>query len=80
MMINVKYVIMFMQLEILLEVIRTKTAFREVAVEALYPNPFRRFLDGLDDPRLRLLHYLSVIARKKREIEDEEKAAEAPSR
>ncbi|MDD5557712.1 MAG: glycosyltransferase family 2 protein [bacterium] len=58
-------------LEILLEIVRLGARFREVPVEAVYPHPGRRFLDGLDDPRRRLLHYLGVIARKRNEIERE---------
>ncbi len=68
-------------LEILMELIRMKTPFREIPIDALYPNPYRQFLDGLDDPRLRLLHYLGVIARKRQEIEGEEKTPQtAPER
>ena len=52
-------------LEILIELVRTKTPFREIPVEAIYVNPQRAFLDGLDDPRRRLLYYLDVISRKR---------------
>ena len=65
-----------MGLEILMEIVRLGVPFSELPVEALYPDACRSFLDGLDDPRLRLLHYLSVIERKKREMEREEKVAQ----
>ena len=52
-------------IEILLEVIRTKAFFKEIPVEVIYNNHSRKFLDGLDDPRRRLLHYLEVIACKR---------------
>lgn len=60
-------------LEIVLELIRTKTAFKEIPVEVIYIDPLRRFLDGLNNPRKRLLYYLEIILRKKKEIESEEK-------
>jgi dolichol-phosphate mannosyltransferase len=53
-------------LEILLEMIRTETPFVEIPVEAIYVDHQREFLDGLDDPRLRLLYYLGVIGRKRK--------------
>ena len=52
-------------LEILVELVRTATPFTEIPVEAIYVNPQRGFLDGLDDPRRRLLYYLDVISRKR---------------
>ena len=55
-------------IEILLEVIRTKAHFKEIPVEVIYNNDSRTFLDGLDDPRRRLLHYLEVIAWKRRKL------------
>jgi glycosyltransferase involved in cell wall biosynthesis len=60
-------------LEILLEIIRTKTYFREIPVEAIYFKDIRKFLDGLDNSRRRLLYYLEVIAREKKELSNEEK-------
>lgn len=60
-------------LEVLLELIRTCSTFKEIPVEAIYFNPQRKFGQGLDDPKKRLLYYLEVIARKKREIENEKK-------
>jgi dolichol-phosphate mannosyltransferase len=53
-------------LEVLLEMIRTRASFKEIPVGAVYPHPGRSFLDGLDDPRRRLLYYLDVISRKKK--------------
>lgn len=69
-------------LEIILELIRTKTFFKDIPVEIIYYDPSRKFLDGLDDPKKRLLYYLEVISRKKKEIEDEEKifSSKSPSR
>lgn len=64
-------------LEILMELIRMKIQFREIPIEALYPNPYRKFLDDLDDPGRRLLHYLSVIDRKRKEIKNEKEAPQA---
>jgi dolichol-phosphate mannosyltransferase len=58
-------------LEILLEIFRRNISFLEIPVEAIYFKELRRFLDGLDDPHRRLLYYLEVISRKKREMEDE---------
>lgn len=60
-------------LEILLEIVRTKTSFKEIPIEVIYFNYQRKFLDGLDEPQQRLLYYLEVIARKKKDIENEEK-------
>lgn len=62
-----------LSLEIILEIIRTKTPFREIPIEAIYLDHSRNFLDGLDQPRPRLLYYLEVIARKRRSMTDEEK-------
>lgn len=59
-------------IEILLELIKVKANFREVAIETIYFKDIRKFLDGLDDPRRRLFHYLEVISRKKRELINEE--------
>ena len=56
-------------LEILLEMKRTKTPFVEIPVETIYVDHRREFLDGLDDPRLRLLYYLGVMDRKRKEID-----------
>lgn len=54
-------------LEILMEIVRTGASFREIPVEAVYLQRQREFLNGLDDPRRRLLYYLEVVARKSRE-------------
>jgi len=50
-------------LEILVELIRTRASFKEIPVEAVYLHPERRFLDGLDDPRRRLLYYVAILKR-----------------
>lgn len=55
-------------LEIILEVIRLRSSFKEIAVELIYRDPARRFLDGLDDPRRRLLYYLDIIRKKRRQM------------
>jgi len=60
-----------LSLEILLEIIRTETSFKELFVEAIYFKDVGKFLDGLDDPRRRLLYYLEVISRKKKQIINE---------
>jgi dolichol-phosphate mannosyltransferase len=58
-------------LEIILEIIRLKPTFKEIAVELIYNNPERKFLDGLDNPKKRLLYYLDIIEKKKKEMEYE---------
>ncbi len=58
-------------LEILLEIVRTKTSFKEIPIEVIYFNCQRKFLDGLAHPKQRLLYYLEVITRKKKDIENE---------
>ena len=63
-----------LSLEIIMEIIRTKTEFLEAPIEAIYLDYSRNFLDGLDRPRPRLLYYLEVIARKTRRMTDEEKS------
>ncbi|UCC94551.1 MAG: glycosyltransferase family 2 protein [Candidatus Omnitrophota bacterium] len=60
-------------LDILLEMIRMDTSFREISVEAIYFKDVRKFLDGLDNPTTRLLYYLEVISRKRKEMVNEEK-------
>ena len=60
-------------LEILMEMIRNDTPFKEIYIEAVYVNPEKTFLDGLDDSKIRLLYYLNVISQKKRMIEYEKK-------
>ena len=62
-----------LSLEILLEIIRTKISFKEIPIEAIYFNPKRKFLDGLDEPYKRLLYYLEIVSRKRRDIENEKK-------
>ena len=57
--------------EILLEILRTQTSFGEVPIEAIYFKDGRQFLDDLDDPRKRLLHYLRVISEKRKELANE---------
>lgn len=66
-------------LEILLEIIKTGTRFTEIPVEAIYLNPNRTFLDGLDDPKKRLLYYLEIISRKLRTYNEEEIFSRKPS-
>ncbi len=58
-------------LEIILEIIRTKTSFRDIPIEIIYNNHLRKFFDDLDDPRKRLLYYLDIIYSKKKELEDD---------
>lgn len=58
-------------LEIILEIIRTKTPFKEIPVKAVYNNHLRKFLDGLEDPRKRLLYYLDIISEKRVEMLEE---------
>jgi len=60
-------------LEVLLEIIRTQSVFKEVPIEAIYFDSSRKFLDGLDSPAKRLLYYLEIISRKRKEIEREKK-------
>lgn len=60
-------------IEILLEIIRSGAAFLEIPVEAIYFKDIRKFLDGLNDPRKRLLYYLEVISKKKKELTNEKK-------
>ena len=52
-------------LEIILEIIRTGTPFKEIPIKVIYNNHLRKFLDGLDDPRARLLYYLEVLSAKR---------------
>lgn len=56
-------------LETVMELIKQEVQFSEIPIEVIYVNPNRVFLDGLDDPRQRLLYYLEVISRKKKEID-----------
>ena len=60
-----------LSVEILLEILRTHGSFQEIPVETIYVNPQRKFLDGLDEPRKRLLYYLEIIARERRKIQSE---------
>ncbi len=55
-------------IEIILELIRTKAPFKEIPVEAVYFDPSRVFLDGLNNPKERLFYYLEIIARKNKEM------------
>lgn len=56
-------------LEIVLEIIRTKTPFKEIPIKIVYNNHLKKFLDGLDDPRKRLLYYLDILSDKKKDME-----------
>jgi len=56
-------------LEVLLEIIRTNTAFQEIPVEVIYLDDTREFLDGLDDPNRRLIYYLDVMSWKLKKME-----------
>jgi len=55
-------------LEILFEIVRQKVNYVEIPIEAIYHDMNRKFLDGLDNPRNRLLYYLNIIQRKLEEI------------
>jgi dolichol-phosphate mannosyltransferase len=66
-------------LEVILEVIRTKAAFSEIPIEVIYLDYSRMFLDGLDSPERRLLHYLEVISRKRGEIYEGKKILSSKS-
>lgn len=65
---NLNHISYGLGLEIILEIIRTKTSFREIPIKAVYNNHLRKFLDGLEDPRTRLLYYLGILSDKKMEI------------
>ena len=52
-------------LEIILEIIRTGVSFKEIPIKAIYNNHLRKFLDGLDDPKTRLLYYLEILSAKR---------------
>lgn len=69
-------------LEILLEIVRTNAVWKEIPVEAIYFPYRRKFLDGLDNPRQRLLYYLKVISKIRKGRMNEEKIfnCESPSR
>ncbi len=68
-----------LSLEILLEIIRTKTKIKELPVPAIYLDRRRIFLDGLNDARIRLLYYLEIVSSKKKVIEDEKKIFDSQS-
>jgi len=55
-------------LEIILEIVRTRIPFTEVPIRAIYNNHLRKFLDGLDEPRTRLLYYLELLSAKRNMI------------
>lgn len=66
-------------LEVVLEVIRTGARFRELPIEVIYLDYSRKFLDGLNPSRKRLLHYLEVISRKKKGIYNEKNIFDSKS-
>jgi len=51
-------------LEMLLEIIRTGTEYDEVPVDRIYLDENRQFMDGLENPLMRLDYYKNVINRK----------------
>lgn len=62
-------------LEILLQIISKKVRFCELPVEAIYFKNKRKFLDNLENPRLRLMYYLEVISQETEKIYGKEKVA-----
>ena len=50
-----------------MEIIKRKATYVEVPIEMKYVDFSRRFHDGLNEARERLLHYMEVIERKRRE-------------
>jgi dolichol-phosphate mannosyltransferase len=52
-----------MPLQFWVQAARAGLAVREVPVKLLYVDPSRTFRGGLDDPRVRLRHYLDVLDR-----------------
>lgn len=59
-------------LEIILEIIRLKVYIEEISIKAIYNNSYRYFMDGLNDPRTRLLYYLELLSQKRLEMLNEE--------
>ena len=55
-------------LEIILEIIRLKVNFEEISIKPIYNNYFIYFINGLNDPRRRLLYYLELLSQKRLEI------------
>jgi dolichol-phosphate mannosyltransferase len=51
-------------LEVLLEIIRTGASYDEVPVDMIYLDEGRQFMDGLDNPLMRLDYYRDVISRR----------------
>jgi len=51
-------------LEVLLEMIRTGASYDEIPVDMIYLDEGRQFMDGLDNPLMRLDYYRDVISRK----------------
>ena len=63
-------------LEVLMEMIKDQTPYQEIPIDMKYIDISRQFHSGLHDARARLLHYLDVIERKRRESAvDMQKAA-----
>jgi dolichol-phosphate mannosyltransferase len=60
-------------LEILLEALLHKRSIKEVAIEVIYLDRARVFLDGLDDAHKRFYYYLNIVKRKHKEYLDHEK-------
>jgi dolichol-phosphate mannosyltransferase len=59
-------------LEIVLDAVRLGAKRTEIVVDRIYRDDTRGFLDGLDDPDVRLEYYRTVIRRKCGEMLDEE--------
>ena len=55
-----------------MEMIRLNVDYFEVPVEMKYIDFSRCFHNGFDDTKKRLLHYLDVIERKRRELISED--------
>lgn len=51
-------------LEVLLEIIRTGVSYDEIPVDMIYLDKGRQFMDGLDNPLMRLDYYRNVISRR----------------
>ena len=57
-------------LEVLLEIIRTEASYDEVPVDMIYLDEGRQFMDGLDNPLMRLDYYRNVISRRCRTLKE----------
>ena len=63
-------------LEVLMEMIKDQTPYKEIPIAMKYIDISRQFHSGLNNARVRLLHYLDVIERKRKESAvDMQKAA-----